>query len=737
MRTSRSGAPPRLTGSGSAGSVRSGVAAADLRRETKAQFVRGIGPERARALGEEGIHTVHDLLLVLPRRYEDRSRLAPIRSLAPGVRATVSGKIVAVSLKRARRMPIFEAIVEDSSGRIKCVFFGQAYLRDSFKIGRRVVLYGAPEFDRFGGGLALHSPDAEVLDEVETGEPSSPPEAPAGPLDEAIHMGRIVPVYEKRGTVLPKVWRRIMTNLVRSLPAGFGGEDRLPLEVRDTLGVIGWREAMICVHDPSPDADLAALNAARSAGHLRLILEEFFLFALGLAAKRLERRPGMVIRANEQAREAAKRVLPFPLTGAQKRVLKEIVADLESGHEMNRLLQGDVGSGKTMVAIMAMLLPVANGKQAALVAPTEVLADQHFLTLTRVLAPAGLRVSRLGGRLRSQERRAARQAIESGEAQVIVGTHALFEEDVRFHALALAIIDEQHRFGVIQRDELRRKGEGVHALVMTATPIPRTLALSFHGDLDTSVLDEKPPGRLPVKTVHRFESQRGRIVETARRHLDLGGQVYVVCPLVEESEKLADVRAVTRLTKEWSGWLSGVSVAALHGRMPREEKGLAMDAFVRGETRVLVSTTVIEVGVDVPNASLMVIEQAERFGIAQLHQLRGRVGRGRRASECLLITRGLPADQAKQRIDAVVKSEDGFFLAERDLEIRGPGEFFGTRQSGRGLFQAGDPVRDRELLLRARDQADSWWKTAAPAHGLRAYATSAEWNRRFGLSRVG
>ena len=722
-------APPRE-------SRRSGAAASpDLRPDTPVQFVKGIGPERARALQGEGIATVHDLLLILPRRYEDRSNLAPIKTLKAGVRTTVCGRIVAVSLKRARRMPIFEAIVEDSSARIKCVFFGQAYLKDSFKVGRRVVLYGAPEWDRYGGGLALHSPDSEILDEAEADSDGDEPGAAR--LDDAIHMGRVVPVYEKRATLLPKIWRRVLTNLVRSLPAAYAEPDLLTPDLRAELGVVGIREALLAVHDPAADADLGALNGARSRGHLRLILEEFFLFAVGLAAKRLDRQPGVVVRANDAAREAAKRVLPFPLTGAQKRVLKEIAADLESGKEMSRLLQGDVGSGKTIVATLAMLLPVANGKQAVLVAPTEVLADQHFLTLTRILAPAGVRVTRLSGRLRSKERKEALEAIASGEARIVVGTHALFEPDVIFKSLALAIIDEQHRFGVIQRDELRRKGEGVHALVMTATPIPRTLALSFHGDLDTSVLDEKPPGRRPIRTSHRFDSQRPRIVETAKQHLAEGRQVYVVCPLVEESEKLADVRAVTQLTRAWGEWLPGARIAALHGRLPREEKGAVMDSFVRGETQVMVSTTVIEVGVDVPNATLMVIEQAERFGIAQLHQLRGRVGRGRHASECLLVTRAYPGDEAKQRIDAIVASEDGFFLAEKDLEIRGPGEFFGTRQSGRGLFQAGDPVRDRDLLIRARDIADAWWKTAPLDHHLRKYARSEQWTRRFGLSQVG
>ena len=702
-----------------------------VRLDTPVQYVKGIGPERARTLAKEGIETVYDLLLVLPRRYEDRSNLAPIRALRAGApRMSVCGRVAAISLKRARRMPIFEAIVEDATGRVRCLFFGQAFLKDSFRVGRRVVLYGAPEWDRYGGGLALHSPDYEILDD---GEETASPDG----LDEAIHMGRIVPVYEKRGPILPKIWRRILTRLVRSLPEDLGVPDPLPEELRTELGVVNAREAFVAVHDPGPGDDLAALNASRSRGHLRLILEEFTLLAIGLAARRTERTPAAVIRANDAAREAAKRVLPYPLTGAQKRVLKEIATDLESGREMRRLLQGDVGAGKTIVATLAMLLPVAHGKQAALVAPTEVLADQHFFTLTKILAPAGTRVERLSGRLKSKERRAALDAIASGEAQVVVGTHALFEPDVVFQDLGLAIIDEQHRFGVMQRDLLRQKGRGVHSLVMTATPIPRTLALSIHGDLDTSVLDEKPPGRVPIRTHHRFESQRMRIVEAARAHLLDGRQVYVVCPLVEESEKLADVRAVTQLLGQWTQWLPESRVAALHGRLPRDEKAAIMEEFVRGTTRVLVSTTVIEVGVDVPNATLMVIEQAERFGIAQLHQLRGRVGRSRHASECILVTRGQPVDDAKARIDALVASEDGFFLAEKDLEIRGPGEFFGTRQSGRGLFQAGDPVRDRELFLKARSIADRWWAASAADHALKRYARSTEWQRRFGLSQVG
>lgn len=692
--------------------------------ETPVQFVRGIGPERARALDDEGIRTLRDLLLVLPRRYEDRTRFAPIKNLRPGERVVFEGWIAAASVRRARRMPIFEAVIEDSTGRIPCVFFGQAYLRESLKPGKRVIVFGAPEVDRYARRLALSSPEVEVVDDD-------------GGIDEAVHMNRIVPVYEKRAGVTPKLWRRIVTHAIRGLDAE-AIADPLPEAARESLGVVGLIEALRSVHDPGAGSDPATLEACRSAGHLRLILEEFFLFSLGLSARRLGAEPGVPLRPNDHAREAVKKILPFPLTAAQKRVAREISQDLESGRRMNRLLQGDVGAGKTLVAALAMILAAANDAQSALIAPTEVLAEQHAMTLGRLLAPAGLRVAYVGGRLTAKERRTALADLATGGAEVAVGTHALLESDVLFRNLALAIVDEQHRFGVLQRDALRAKGRAPHALVMTATPIPRTLALSIYGDLETSVLDQKPPGRSEIPTTHLFETQRATVVDAVRRRIARGEQAFVVAPLIEASEKLQDVRAATRLFEEWSEWLGpGVRVGLLHGRMKRDEKAAAMADLVAGKTEVLVSTTVIEVGVDVANATIMVIEHAERFGIAQLHQLRGRVGRGRVASECILVTAARLNDVSRARIDALVASNDGFLLAEKDLELRGHGEFFGTRQSGRGFFQAADIVRDRDLLVRARAAADEWWRGAPEGDALRAFARGAAWTERFGLSRVG
>lgn len=694
--------------------------------EIEIQFVKGIGPERAKALRAEGIETLKDLLMVLPRRYEDRRAMVPIGQLERGRKAALEGKVIAANVRRARRMPIFEAVVEDATGRIPCVFFGQAYLRDTLKVGRRIILFGAPEWDRFSHRLSLSSPDVEVIDEESAAE-------------SAIHMGRVVPVYERRAGITPKQWRRVVTNVVRSLgeTKDLSSFDSLPASVREQLGVVSLWDAWREVHDPSPCIDDGTLNAARSPGHLRLILEECFLFSLGLSARRLGAERGPVLAASDEAREAVKKLLPFPLTSAQKRVVQEIAKDFASGSRMNRLLQGDVGAGKTMVAAIAMVLAAKSGAQSVLIAPTEVLSSQHALTLSHLLGKAGITVTHVTGKLRSKERKASLADIATGAVQVAVGTHALLEKDVIFQSLGLVVIDEQHRFGVAQRDALRQRGTHPHMLVMTATPIPRTLALSLYGDLETSFLDEKPAGRAPIATRQCFESQRAYVVERVRRRIEAGEQAFVVCPLVEESEKLVDVRAATELSQQWAGWLAGHTVGLLHGRMSADEKSTVMSDFVAGEIRVLVSTTVIEVGVDVKNATIMVIEQAERFGIAQLHQLRGRVGRGSVPSECLLVTSGRLGDAAKERIDAIVQSQDGFFLAERDLSLRGHGEFFGIKQSGRGLFQIADPVRDRDLLAQARAVADAWWRDSKPDDELREFAEGDGWKRRFGLAQVG
>jgi ATP-dependent DNA helicase RecG len=511
--------------------------------------------------------------------------------------------------------------------------------------------------------------------------------------------------------------------------------------VRERLGVIAFGPALRAVHLPDPDADVAALNRFRGPGQARLILEEFFLFQLGLAARRRQargRQKGVAFEIGDAVRDAVKRILPFPLTGAQRRVLREIADDMRSSHPMNRLVQGDVGAGKTVVALLSMVVALENGYQAAFMAPTEILAEQHFLTFRRLLRRCPYAVELLTASVKGQQREGALRRLGSGEAQLAVGTHALIQEGVRFRRLGLAVIDEQHRFGVLQREELMRKGYQADVLVMTATPIPRTLALTAYGDLDLSLVDERPPGRTPVRTLWKSASQRRDVVELVRRELRAGRQAYVVYPLVEESEKLEDVKAATQMAEEWRAALFEATVGLLHGRLPGRDKEQVMAAFAAGELRVLVATTVIEVGLDVPNASVMVVEHAERFGLAQLHQSRGRVGRGSAASTCVFLTHGRLSEEAQARLRVLVETDDGFAIAEKDLELRGPGDFVGTRQWGLPRFRVGHLLRDRDLLERARAEAFRYVdETAGQPHALQGFLEGGGWERRFGLARVG
>jgi ATP-dependent DNA helicase RecG len=688
------------------------------------QFVKGIGPKKAEALARLGVRTAGDLLLHLPMRYEDRRAFARVADLRPGMRVSVSGEVVVAGLRRARRLTIYEVRLDDGSGRLKAVFFNQPYLRETLPRGRKVVLFGLVEPDAAGSRvLVMRSPQYELVEGDEHG---------------GIHTGRLVPVYEKLGPLTVKPLRRVLAHLAAQVPASL--EDPLPPELRARLGVVPRGEALRRVHLPGGEDALEPLNAFRSPGHVRLILEELLLFQLGLARRRsgvrAERRRA-AFEVTAAARESVKRILPFPLTGAQKRVLREIADDLRSPHPMNRLVQGDVGSGKTMVALLGMVIVLENGHQAAFMAPTEILAEQHFLTLRRLLGRCPYRLELLTSAVKGKQRAAALARIASGEAQVVVGTHALIQEGVAFHRLGLAVADEQHRFGVLQREDLRRKGHDADVLVMTATPIPRTLALTAYGDLDVSVVDEKPPGRTPIRTLLRPASERREVVDLVQAAVAAGRQAYVVYPLVEESEKLEDVRAATEASQEWAAALPGARVGLLHGRMKSAEKEEAMAAFSRGETQVLVSTTVIEVGVDVGNATVMVIEHAERFGLAQLHQLRGRVGRGAGASTCVLLAHGRLSEVARARLDVMVRTEDGFAIAERDLEIRGPGDFFGTRQWGMPAFRVAHLLRDRDLLERARVEAFRLVGGGALPAPLLRFLEEGGWERRFGLARVG
>jgi ATP-dependent DNA helicase RecG len=691
------------------------------------QFVKGVGPQRAEALAREGVTTLEDLLFHLPMRYEDRTALARIADLRPGMKVSVAGTIAVAGLRRARRLTLYEVRLEDGTGRLKALWFNQPFLKDTLPRGAQVVLYGTVEPDAYGSRqLMMSSPQYEKVENEDT----------AG-----VHTGRIVPIYEKLGPLTGKALRRVLLRLAETVPDDL--PDPLPPDLRERLQVIPRAEALRRIHLPREDDDLALLNAARSPAHRRLILEEFFLFQLGHALQhqvRQERPKRAALAITDAAREAVKRILPFHLTGAQKRVLREIADDMKSPHPMNRLVQGDVGSGKTMVALLSMVVALENGYQAAFMAPTEILAEQHYLTFKRLLARCPYSVGLFTSAVKGKERRAAGEALAAGEVQIAVGTHALIQQDVAFHRLGLAVVDEQHRFGVLQREDLRRKGGDVDVLVMTATPIPRTLALTAYGDLDVSVVDERPPGRTPIRTVHRAASDRRAVVEEVRRALAAGRQAYVVYPLVEESDKLEDVRAATEMAEEWRAALPQARIGLLHGRLKGPEKEQVMGAFYRAEVDVLVATTVVEVGVDVPNATVMVIEHAERFGLSQLHQLRGRVGRGPGASTCLLVTHGRLSDEARARVEVLTRSDDGFVIAEKDLELRGPGDFFGTRQSGLPHLRVGDLLRDRDLLMLAREEAFRYVEQsrAAGAGGpLAELLERGGWQRRFGLARVG
>ncbi|HUG55187.1 MAG TPA: ATP-dependent DNA helicase RecG [Vicinamibacteria bacterium] len=689
------------------------------------QFVKGVGPQRAEALAREGISTVEDLLFHLPMRYEDRSQRVRIADLRPGMKVSVSGTVTVAGLRRARRMSLYEIRLDDGSGRLKALWFNQPFLKDVLPRGAQVALFGSVEPDSYGGRqLMMSSPQYERLE---------------GDDAPAVHTGGVIPVYEKVGPLTGKPLRRLLLHLAEAVPSDL--PDPLPEDVRARLGVVPRGVALRRVHRPAEDDLLGELNAFRSPAHRRLILEEFFLFQLGLALRREARRERpkrAAFEVTDATREAVKRILPFHLTGAQKRVLREIADDMRSPHPMNRLVQGDVGSGKTMVALLSMVIALENGYQAAFMAPTEILAEQHYLTFKRLLARCPYLVGLYTSALKGKERAEAAEALAAGRVQIAVGTHALIQQEVAFHRLGLAVVDEQHRFGVLQREDLRRKGGEVDALVMTATPIPRTLALTAYGELDVSVVDERPPGRTPIRTVHRPASDRRAVVEEVRRALAQGRQAYVVYPLVEESDKLEDVKAATQMAEEWRVALAGASVGLLHGRLKGPEKEQVMAAFHRREVQVLVATTVVEVGVDVPNATVMVVEHAERFGLAQLHQLRGRVGRGAGASTCVLVTHGRISEEARARIEVLTKSDDGFVIAERDLDLRGPGDFFGTRQSGLPRLRVGDLLRDRDLMVLAREEAFRYVAEAAGKTGpLEELLQRAGWQRRFGLARVG
>jgi ATP-dependent DNA helicase RecG len=657
----------------------------------------GVGPRRAALLEGAGLRTLGDLLLRLPLRYEDRTAAQPIGQLEAGVTTGVRGRVLRVGLRPARRdaMAILEIVVADATGTLGARWFNQRFLRDAFSRGDEVWLFGRVE--RRGSAVHLVNPAWEVL--RGDGE--------AGNAE--VHFGRIVPVYERVGSLTAKRLRSLVHCALEVLPAG--ADDPLPPLLRARHGWPALVDALRAAHFPPPGSDIDALNARLHPAQQRLAYDEFLAFQLALLLdrrdRRAERKPH-AIRVDERVRTTARRVLPFTLTPGQKAAVREIVGDLQAPAPMNRLLQGEVGAGKTVVALLAALVALENDVQAVVMAPTEILAEQHFRTLSRLLAPTRHRTALLSGSTPPGERRALLQDVSSRRVGLLVGTHALLEGDVEFQALGLVVIDEQHRFGVAHRARLREKGLHPDVLVMTATPIPRTLALTVYGDLDVSVIRDRPPGRAAVRTLALPAGARDRVYAVLRSAFAAGRQAYMVYPLVEEDDRL-DLRAATAMADHLAAEVfPDVRVGLLHGRMTAAAKERVMTAFAAGQVQLLVSTTVVEVGVDVPNATVMVVEHAERFGLAQMHQLRGRIGRGAHDSTCVLVYEPPLAVEARERLKTLVATSDGFAIAERDLVLRGAGEFFGTRQAGRPVFRVGDLERDAALLLAAGEDAAAW-----------------------------
>ncbi|MGC1222739.1 MAG: ATP-dependent DNA helicase RecG [Candidatus Sulfotelmatobacter sp.] len=717
-----------------------------LELTTPVQYVKGIGPRLAEILAAKGIATVGDLLNYLPFRYEDRLNPRGIGELRAGEMATVIGEVRNSGLFRTRKMPIFQLTVGQGRSKLRCLWFHGAYLQDKFKPGQLIALYGKVEQDSRSGELQIIQPQFEMLGDAGT-------EGADDKAATSLEVGRIVPIYESagQGRVTARWFRRVIRTALDDLTPNLA--ETIPAAVRERLALLSPREALWKVHWPEAGESLTDLQSSRTPAHIRLIFEELFFIELGLELKRRQQKTqtGIAFRLDDRVRQAIKKILPFHPTAAQKRVLKEIADDMQKPYPMRRLLQGDVGSGKTIIGLQAAIIAIENGCQVALMAPTEILAQQHYFSARRILENAGYRIVLLTGSLEADRKREIRRHIAQGDAQLVIGTHALLEEKVEFSKPGLVIVDEQHRFGVLQRLKLMKKsGEGgddknpaePDVLVMTATPIPRTLALTLYGDLDLSVLDELPPGRTPIVTRRITDDRSSEVWDFVRKQVAKGHQVYVVYPVIAENEE-TELKAAIHMYRELSGKVfSDLKVGLLHGRLDSELKDQVMRRFQNGELQILVATTVIEVGVDVQNATVMVIEHAERFGLAQLHQLRGRIGRGAAKSYCILMTGGKVTEEGERRLDAMVRTNDGFQIAELDLELRGPGEFFGTRQAGMPSFRVANLIRDRQLLELAKREA------AGVMAGPNSEVTQVEisralvvlrtrWQHTYGLVEVG
>ena len=652
----------------------------------------GIGLKREKVLENAGIATVGDLLLYVPYRYIDRSTEVGIAQLPLEREVTAVGEIISMQIIPGKRRR-FVMTVEDQTGSVACTWFGGVqYLKNSYRAGDIIALGG--KLTRFGRTLQMVHPEIEVL-------------ANEDDDNQRLHTGRIIPLYSttskmKSDRLTARALRRLLFAALQAV--GDEIEDPLDEGIRKRCGIMRLRDAIEKIHFPDTTTDI---DTARQ----RLSFDEIFYIQLylGHAKKLRQRTPGRVLTSNGPLTRQLVANLPFKFTQAQTRAIAEIGRDLQRPVAMHRLLQGDVGSGKTLVALHAMLCAADSGAQAALMAPTEILAEQHAHTIRELVAPLGLDIALVTGRMRKAQRASVLDGLDSGKIKLTVGTHALLQNDIAFADLALIVVDEQHRFGVVQRALLREKGNATHLLVMTATPIPRSLSLTLYGDLDVTIIDALPPGRIPIRTGWRFAQDRARALQFLSSELKQGHQAYIVYPLVSESEK-SDLQAATAAFEDLQqGALANFRLGLLHGRLKRDEKETAMSAFRRGELDALVTTTVIEVGVDVPNATVMMVEHAERFGLSQLHQLRGRVGRGQHQSYCILIAdpqEGL-SGEAHERLDAMARTTDGFEISEADLSIRGPGHIFGTQQAGFPKFHFADLARDGALITTARREAQA------------------------------
>jgi ATP-dependent DNA helicase RecG len=680
--------------------------------------VKGIGPKRAAALEEIGVHSVQDLLYYFPFGYLDRSSIVKIRDLRKHVDAekpvTVIGEVFRQELRRSRRSNrlVFFLTLKDETGTVTCVFFqGVQWYKDAFEQGELLAVSAYPDFDKLGRIQFTHPEFDRLKGAEEEDEPD---------WGKLFNTGAIIPKYSSSADLTnvgldSRGFRRVLRNALKSHL--HNAEEIIPEEIRSRSGLLPLRVALEQIHFPSQSENLAAARR-------RLKFDELFLLQLMLAYRKRrigQEKKGITYTIESALARSLVEHLPFELTKAQRRVVKEIAGDMKSSKPMNRLLQGDVGSGKTIVALLAMLVAVDNGYQVAFMAPTEILAEQHFRTLAGYLEDLPVTVRLLIGGQKKKLREDILEDIRSGRANLVVGTHALIEENVTFAKLGFVVIDEQHRFGVLQRATLREKGFNPDVLVMTATPIPRTLSLTVYGDLDVSVIDEMPANRKPIKTGLRTEADKNKVYQFVRDEIARGRQVYIVFPLVEESEKVDLKAATTEFEHLRSSTFPQERLGLIHGRMKSEEKDDIMTRFKSGEIQILVSTTVIEVGIDVPNAAIMIIENAERFGLSQLHQLRGRVGRGADQSYCILIAnygwfdehrKGLEPGEVKKeklnaqtRLETMVQTTDGFEIAEVDLRLRGPGEFFGIRQSGLPEFRIANLIEDGELIALAREEA--------------------------------